>query len=605
MSLKEYSKKSKKVIASCLAAAMCFSTGMVANINAGTVEAAAKMYGDFNGNDKVDLQDASASLRMALGIDDVSDEQLKLGDIDGDKKISLKDVTRILKASLGIEELPKMEETDAPTPTPTFSIPEKPTGPAIVITQTPVPTSIPLPIVTPGMAVTGTSIDCVTTSALNGAEYDAETGIYKFTDANKTAKRGIQFTNPWAGRTDLRQTVEEALPMFMTDASGQLVGAIKGDKLVSLDGKTVMGDIEDKEEYIQVTLNKASETTSEAVTATSEAVTTTSEAVTLDAVTADAVSTDAAEVITGKAVKWSESFIPTVNNIDGKTNYLEDYAELYAKPQWTNGVSISFWCKYDWAVKGQSDAAPMLVIKNSEGCDHGSDGEFAKAGHTGDFAVMLRLNGSVSLEGDESGNCFKADNCVAGNDGEWNYYTVTFANDWITVYVNGQELVYNDLVIDKDEICYFNNGFMTRYSPVYQIPKSAVNDIRNYLDYGFTSKTGEALDTLDKECCVIGNSRYANPDAVIKKKNSDLPFDLVVDLLTKETTEIWFGSSSDTQCVCLTSEKRTGTTAYKLQTGTQLAAVNCYDKELTPAEVSANYEVEYEALTSKLQLKEK
>lgn len=25
---------------------------------------------------------------------------------------------------------------------------------------------------------------------------------------------------------------------------------------------------------------------------------------------------------------------------------------------------------------------------------------------------------------------------------EWNYYTITFANDWIQVYVNGEEMVY-------------------------------------------------------------------------------------------------------------------------------------------------------------------
>ena len=166
--------------------------------------------------------------------------------------------------------------------------------------------------------------------------------------------------------------------------------------------------------------------------------------------------------------------MPVVDSIDSKVQYLSDYSELYAKPSWSNGVSLSFWCKYNWAVAGQSDAAPMLVIKNSSGCDNEAGGDFAKAGHTGDFAFMLRLNGGVSLEGDESGNCFKADNCVAGNDGEWNYYTVTFANDWITVYVNGQELVYYEVNMDKDEIGFFNNGFLTRYSPVYEIGRAHV-----------------------------------------------------------------------------------------------------------------------------------
>lgn len=307
-------------------------------------------------------------------------------------------------------------------------------------------------------------------------------------------------------------------------------------------------------------------------------------------------------VISGKSVKWTEGLMPTVKGINSKTEYLSDYAELYVKPKWTNGTSISFWCKYKWADSRMSDAAPMLVIKNSHGCDN-QVGGFAKEGHTGDFAVMMRLNGGVSLEGDESGNCFKADNSIAGKDGEWNYYTVTFANDWITVYVNGQELVYYDLEIDKDNIQFFNNGFLTRYSPVYEIKKSDVNDVRNYLKNGWTSKTGEKLDVLDKECCLIGNGRYSNPDAVTIKKNSNLTYDLLIDMLTKDTTEIWFGSSSETKCVCLTSVN-TGSSAYKVQTGTQLADVNCYDSELTAEEVSANYEKEYAANAAKFGLTE-
>lgn len=277
--------------------------------------------------------------------------------------------------------------------------------------MTPAPTSIPLPEVTPGDAVSGTAISKLSDEALNGAEYDAATGIYTFTDANKTAKRGIQFNNPWAGRTELRQTVEDALPSYLQDSDSKLLGVIKNGNLVSLDGKKVIGAIEDKDGYLEVK------------TATSSAV------------TADAAEVSESSVITGTAVKWNESLMPVVDSIDSKVQYLSDYSELYAKPSWSNGVSLSFWCKYNWAVAGQSDAAPMLVIKNSSGCDNEAGGDFAKAGHTGDFAFMLRLNGGVSLEGDESGNCFKADNCVAGNDGEWNYYTVTFANDWITVYV--------------------------------------------------------------------------------------------------------------------------------------------------------------------------
>ena len=244
----------------------------------------------------------------------------------------------------------------------------------------------------------------------------------------------------------------------------------------------------------------------------------------------------------------------------------------------------------------------MLVIKNSHGCDTNPSGEFSKTGHTGDFALMVRLNGGVSFEGDETGNCFRSYNNIAGVNGEWNYYTVTFANDWITVYVNGQELVYTDVEIDKDIVGYFNNGFLTRYNPMYQVSKEEVgdSDIRNYLKKGWTSEQGASLSVLDKECCIIGNDRFAKPDAVTLKKNSKIPFDLLVDLLVKEDTEIWFGSTSETQCNCLTSEANTGSAKYALQSGTQLADVTCYYKELAADEVSANYQKELAANAERL-----
>ncbi len=588
MNSKEYSGKGKKLIAACMAAALCATTGFVVNNTGNTVEAAGTIMGDLSGNDKLDLPDASAALKFALGIDNATEADIAVGDINKDGKIGLDDVTTILKGALGIIEIKNPTATPEETPdvTPTsspsniFTPPPKTSSPAVpMVTMTPAPTSIPLPEVTPGDAVSGTAISKLSDEALNGAEYDAATGIYTFTDANKTAKRGIQFNNPWAGRTELRQTVEDALPSYLQDSDSKLLGVIKNGNLVSLDGKTVIGAIEEKDGYLEVK------------TATSSAV------------TADAAEVSESSVITGTAVKWNESLMPVVDSIDSKVQYLSDYSELYAKPSWSNGVSLSFWCKYNWAVAGQSDAAPMLVIKNSSGCDNEAGGEFAKAGHTGDFAFMLRLNGGVSLEGDESGNCFKADNCVAGNDGEWNYYTVTFANDWITVYVNGQELVYYEVNMDKDEIGFFNNGFLTRYSPVYEVAKSDVTDVRNYLKKGWLSKSGQTVDVLDKEYSVIGNSRYKNPDAVTIKKNSNgIKYDLLVDLLTKEDTQIWFGSSSDTKCVCLTSPKSTGSTEYKLQSGTQFTDVNCYDSELKPQEVSANYAKEYAANAERLGL---
>lgn len=580
MSLKEYSKKSKKVVAMTMAATMCLSAGVFAT-NSSTEAESTAVRGDLNSNGKVDLEDTLQALKIAIGIEEVDEAVKAIADVDSDGNVTLNDVMFVLKNALGIAELPEATDKPAQTPGNIFTPAPNTEEPVPVITQTPAPTSIPLDKVEPGTAVTGTAINSVE-DGLNGAEYDEEKGIYTFTDANKTAKRGIKFTNPWAGKTSLNQTVEEALPSFLIGSDKTNYGLIQGNDLIALNGKDKIGTLEvkgkDKDEDgndIDIIEAKLFNVTSEAVTA-------------------EAVTSEAAEVVTGTSVTWHVGLMPVVNGIDTKLVYLEDYAALYAKPTWTNGVSISFWAKYDWATNIKSDSAPFLVIKNSNGCDNRGDGGTEKENHTGDFALMVKLDGSVSMEGDESGNCFKADNYIAGTSGEWNYYTVTFANDWITVYVNGQELVYNSLNIDKDDIGYFNNGFLTRYNPVYEVEKSSVTDIRNYLKKGWLSKTGTALEVLDKECCIIGNSRYKNPDAVTIKKNSNgLYYDLLVDLITKETTEIWFGSTSETNCVCLTSAKGPGSAEYKVSSGTQLAAVNCYDSELKADEVAANYEKEY------------
>lgn len=570
MSLGEFSKRSKKLIASGLAAGMLLGAGCMMNLAPLSVNAADVTLGDVDGSGKVELKDASLALKLALGIETPTEEYVARGDVNYDGKIGLDDVTTILKAALGIVTI---EPSEAPVVSdkPAFTVPPKPTVSAPVVVFTPAPTSIPLPMPNPGEPVEGTKIQALSTEAMHGAEYNESTGVYTFTEANATAKRGITFQNPWAGKTELRQTVEDALPMFLVNSKGAAEGKIEDGKLLALDGsKTVLGELREKGAEMEAVKTETDGTQT--------------------------------VVASGKAVKWHEDLLPLYNNLDSKIQYIPELAELYARPEWSNGLSISFWCKYDWTRSGQSDASPMLVIKNSAGCDNEKGGEFAKAGHTGDFAFMLRLNGGVSLEGDESGNCFRAENCVAGEENEWNYFTVTFANDWITVYVNGRELVYYDLFIDKDDIGYFNNGFLTRYSPANEVAKSEVTDVRNYLKKGWMSKSGTDLEVLDKECCIIGNSRYKNPDAVTKKKNSNLPYDLLIDMLTKETTEIWFGSSSETQCVCLTSDKSLGTTTYKLKNGTQLLDVTCYDKELQPEEVIANYAKEYPAVYKKLGL---
>jgi len=58
------------------------------------------------------LKDAKAALKIALGIEKGTAQQIKLYDLTGDGKVNLNEVKTILKVSLGIEKI-----TDAPKPT--------------------------------------------------------------------------------------------------------------------------------------------------------------------------------------------------------------------------------------------------------------------------------------------------------------------------------------------------------------------------------------------------------------------------------------------------------------------------------------------------------
>lgn len=61
-------------------------------------------YGDFDGDQEVNLNDVVCCLRLALGIDQATNDQLLCGDIDGGG-ISLSDATAFLNIALGIESM--------------------------------------------------------------------------------------------------------------------------------------------------------------------------------------------------------------------------------------------------------------------------------------------------------------------------------------------------------------------------------------------------------------------------------------------------------------------------------------------------------------------
>ena len=58
--------------------------------------------GDIDNSGKVDLTDALLSLKAALGIIELDDEQAAAADVNGDNSVDLTDTVMILKIALGI-----------------------------------------------------------------------------------------------------------------------------------------------------------------------------------------------------------------------------------------------------------------------------------------------------------------------------------------------------------------------------------------------------------------------------------------------------------------------------------------------------------------------
>jgi hypothetical protein len=71
----------------------------------------AVVFGDINGDNKVNVQDATLALRIAVGIVTATDTQIKAGDVApkkadgtfGDGRINVADATRILRVSVGLD----------------------------------------------------------------------------------------------------------------------------------------------------------------------------------------------------------------------------------------------------------------------------------------------------------------------------------------------------------------------------------------------------------------------------------------------------------------------------------------------------------------------
>lgn len=577
---KGFFKGNKKLVAAVVALSMAFSTTAIAGISRAQDEKVLSgttfELGDVDRNGDVTLEDAQLTLRAALLLADLDEEQKWLADVTevyGD--VTLEDAQLVLRRALLLAEIPAkpgMEPTGPavePSTEPAVSeVPEDTdfpiggteapdvTGEPVVseVPQSEAPTLPSLPTLPPVPSTDVTYVPPVKTMSPQGpklptvdaVEYAVtgvaavmlatngaieEDGIYTFTNENKQNAKGISYFWPFSGRTDLVETV--------TDVGITNEMILKVDE----DGFSTKGN------YLGV-LNGDNEE---------------------------------------------------------ERNKLLNYE--FPRPKWNTGISISFWSKQEWQYDTQSNADRILVIKHSKYCDdrsgNNADG-FAPINSHGngcDFALVLYSNGTIIQEsGDESANGMRTQNYIAGKDGEWTHYTVTIANDWITVYVNGQEMVYQNVDFYKDAASEcFNGGFMTRYNATGIITQEMIdNDPRGYLTVKGISKSGPWILPAGKEdvpenyetnfeTTLIGSGIYSNPGSVRGYK-------LLMELLTQDNVEIYLGGVES----CCVNSKTYGEYEYKTPNGSQVTGLTFFESELTAGEVARVYEDSVAELGAKL-----
>lgn len=222
----------------------------------------------------------------------------------------------------------------------------------------------------------------------------------------------------------------------------------------------------------------------------------------------------------------------------------------YPVPDEKIGFSMSFWVK----TSKERDNSALLVFANDT------------------QTISLSVNGIVKYtDVDDEDNKFDAQ-LNTYMDNEWHYYTITFANDWVTLYIDGQECVYDIVDLDRNNISLFNDGFLTRYNTTISWTEADFeNDWRGYIQ----NQRGEheLYETITSdEYTVFGNGRFRGVGNVGK---------LLLTFMSDESTKVYIGGA-DVAVAAPTSK-------FSLDPETRVAQIEYYLKELTAVEASAIY----------------
>lgn len=549
--------RSKKMLAGMLALSLAVPSTVWAGASLIKEDetAAGTMFqlGDVNGDGKVKLDDAQITLKIALNLRPVSETEKKAADTDNNGKVELKDAQKILRWALNLDPVPSPEPVESGEPV-TSSAPAGSSTPEQ--SATPAPQKSDIPDLPPAPPESSSRPAPSKTPVPVGASLEPVSPAAYVVSADKAV---LAATNG---------ALEEDDIYTFTDANKENA---KGIRFLW----PYIGRKELVEDLTQAGVSVA----------------------------------DIVSVPAEKLLKPS--------NEEDKKNW--DFEYEYPRPKWNTGMSVSFWSKEKWQSENQSNLGVLMVLKRTKYCDdhegvmdggHGSS--VNRHGQKGDcdYALVVRSNGTVIfLAGDEAKNGFRTTNYTMGSDNEWNHYTITIANDWVQIYVNGQEMAYVGVDLDKDASSEnFNKGFMTRYNPAGLLNQSIVDaDVRKYLTSPSAGGRNSAwymtkdingnptgYDT-NWEATLIGNSRYKTDEGTIAGFDR---YATLMELLTSEGTELWLGG---VETCCVSGGNQTKC-EYSTPTGAQVTDVQCYDKELKADEVAAVYEDSLNRCETKLKL---
>ncbi len=491
--------------------AMPFSA---APAQASETETTVLYYGDVDMDGTVSAEDALSVLKHVVKLTEITDEtSVILADMTKDGALGADDALEILKTVVKINPLIKYEGTATPSEAPSEKPSEAPSE-----EPTPTPTPIPtLPAVTqvpvipdPANVVEGEPLVVI---RQNGAHYTSEEDIYTFYQGEEYVT-GMQVRNPFAGEYDLaedpRVLIEESTPEPGKDLVWDLAGA-------SYDPQDVYPSGAD----LRVAMRYGPE---------------------LDMVN-------------------PETGIPWYEYINPLTGLPCDKGVTYTRPEYKEGVSISFWAKSK--DEDGNDTAPALLFANDS------------------FMLTVRLNGSAYFKhAVDSTNFLKLGNTEASAYDVWQHYTVTIKNDWITVYVNGQEALYNNLDdLSRKVSGKFNDGFLSRYNPIGDLTWTDIeNDWRRYyVEMGAWYFNNEDLEVpmwvSHDNFSTFGNARF---------RGAGGGGELIMDLLTADDTKLYIGG--------MVTAAAGNETRHNMANGTQVSQLTYFMSELTPEQVAANYD---------------